>query len=139
LVELAVAAALRPLAPEHRPAVEEASARVALREAALEVRAHHAGRRLGTQREPGLVAVRERVHLFLDDVGRLAERAREELRTLHHRQADLAEPVAGEEALGRLLEGAPAPALVGEDVAEALDGGGRARLRALRVRRDPPA
>src|SRR5881398_4189735 len=29
LVELAVAAALRPLAPEHRPAVEEARARVA--------------------------------------------------------------------------------------------------------------
>jgi len=133
LVELPVAAALRPLAPEHRAAVVEARARVALREAALEVGAHHARGRLGTQREPGLVAVRERVHLLLDDVGGLAERAREELGPLHHRQADLAEPVAREDALGRLLEGPPAPALVGEDVPEAFDGGERVGGRHARM------
>src|SRR5439155_2949563 len=109
-----------PLAPEHRPAVVEARARVTLCEAALEVGAHHARGRLGTQREPGLVAIRERVHLLLDDVGGLAERAREELGPLHHRQADLAEPVAREDALGGLLEGPPAPALVGEDVRKPL-------------------
>src|SRR5439155_13417320 len=131
LVELPVPAALRPLAAEHRPRVEEASVALAVREAGLEVGPHDARRGLGPERDGGLLLgpIAKREHLLLHDVGRLADGPGEELGALEDRQPDLTEPVAREELARRGLEPVPVPALLGEDVPEAADGRDRARLR----------
>ena len=89
LIELPVAALLRPLAPEHRAHVEELHESGLLVEAMLDVGPHHRSRAFRPQREGGAVAVLERVHLFADDVGFFAHAAREQLRLLENRRADL--------------------------------------------------
>ena len=135
LVELPVPTALRTLPSEHRADVEEPGLRIGVPEAALEIGARDGGGRLGAQRERGPVAIGEAVHLFLDDVGRLADRAREELRPLENRQANLAESVDGEHLPRGLLESLPAAALFWEDVPEALDGddrGGPGHVRGVK-------
>src|SRR6185369_14737703 len=81
LVELPVAPLLRALAAEHR-ADEEPLLHALDVAAVLDVRAHEARRRLGAQREPLLALVLPLVHLLLDDVGRLADAAREQRRWL---------------------------------------------------------
>src|SRR5262249_56982341 len=122
-------AALGALAAEHRPAIVQARGGLALREPTLEVCAHDARRRLRAQRERGLVTVDERVHLLLDDVRGIAERAGEELRALDHGKPDLVEAVAPEHDRGGILALAPPPGLVRHNVAGPLHGphrGGRA-------------
>ena len=113
LVELPIAAPLWALSAEHRAAVEELRGRLGLREAALDVRAHDAGRRLRAERQARLVTVDERVHLLLDDIGRLAERAGEELRPLDDGEADLPVAVAQEDGPSGLLDRLPPVALLG--------------------------
>ena len=88
LEELAVAALLRTLAAEHRADVVELLHAGPLVEAVLDVGADHRGGVLGTQRERGLVAIVEGVHLLGDDVGFFADAAREQLRLLEDRSAD---------------------------------------------------
>ena len=86
LVELAVAALLRPLVAEHRPHRPQAQ-RAVVERVVLDHRAHDAGGGLGAQRE--LVAVHrvgEGVHLLLDDVGHLAQAAHEQRRRLDDRR-----------------------------------------------------
>ena len=95
LMELAEAALLRTLAPEHRAAIVEALLGVAAIEARLDIRAHHARRAFGPQRERGLrlVAIGKGVHLFFDHVGSLAGRALIELDPLEQRDANLVDGV----------------------------------------------
>ena len=74
LRELAKAALLRTLAPEHRADVVETLLRIAAVHPGLDIRAHHAGRAFGAQRQRGfgLVAVDEGVHLLFHHVRGLA-------------------------------------------------------------------
>ena len=60
----------------------------------LDVGADHRRRVLRAQRERRAVAVLERVHLLGDDVGLFADAAREQLRLLEDRRADLVVVVA---------------------------------------------
>ena len=81
LVELALAALLRPLVAEHRPGVPELDRPALAAEVVLEEGAHDAGRPLRAQRQGVAALVGEGVHLLLDDVARVAEAAREERRS----------------------------------------------------------
>ena len=127
LVELAVAPALRPLAPEHGAHVVQALAAV-VQQVVLGHGAHQAGRALRAQRQvvgaAVLVgAVFEGVHLFFDDVRHLAQAARVELRLLHDRHAHVAISVLGHHAAHDGFEPFPARRFGRQDVVHALDGG----------------
>jgi len=63
--------------------VEPQQRRLPAGEAVFDNRAHHAGRAFGPQREE-VVVVGERVHLLLDDVGRLTDGPDEQGRRLSH-------------------------------------------------------
>ncbi|MNC35159.1 hypothetical protein D3C75_836320 [compost metagenome] len=92
LVELAVAALLRALVAEHRADVPQLLWLAAADQAVLLHRAHAGGGAFRAQGQRVAVAVVEGVHLLLDDVGDLADRALEQLGELDDRHADL--PVA---------------------------------------------
>ena len=93
LVELPVAALLRALAAEHRADVVELLHAGLLVQPVLDLGADHRRRVLGPQRQRGPVIV-EGVHLLADDVGLLADAAREQRGLLEDRRADLAVVVA---------------------------------------------
>src|SRR5690606_39937523 len=84
---------------EHRAAAPELLLAV-VQQAVRQARADDAGRCLRAQRQAVAAAGLERVHLLLDDVRRLADRAAKELRFLEDRDAE-AVIVVGLEQLGR--------------------------------------
>ena len=88
LEELAVAAFLRPLAAEHRADIVKFLHTRPLVEAVLDVGADHRRGVLRTQRERGLVAVREGVHFLGDDIGFFADAAGKKLRLFENRGTD---------------------------------------------------
>ncbi len=121
LVELAIAAFLRPLVAEHRAHQPDLLALV-VQQAVRDAGADDARRRFGPQRQRIVATVPERVHLLLDDVGELADRALEELGALEQRQPDLAIAVLREDFAGRAFEQLPRRRLVGQHVVHAADG-----------------
>ena len=138
LVGLAVAPRLRALVAKERPDVVQ-PLRPLREQLVLEQRAHDARRQLGPQRHAAVALVDERVHLFFDDVGRLADAAREQLGRLEDRRADLAvaEPVRDLAAVG--FEPAPTRRFGRKDVLRAARGAdadsrSTRRLRPLRRR-----
>jgi hypothetical protein len=88
LPELAEAAGLRLLLAEERAEVPELDRLRLLVHAVLEVGADDRRGALGAQRHGAPARVVEGVHLLLDDVGRLADAAREELGVLEDRRLD---------------------------------------------------
>jgi hypothetical protein len=121
LVELPVAALLRPLAPEHRPDRVDAERRVGVHQVVLDHRAHDAGRGLGPEGQRAAVAVVEGVHLLRDDVGVGADAAREELGLLEDGRSQLAIAVAREELARRRLDAVPGRNLLRQHVLRAAD------------------
>ena len=107
LMELPVAARLRPLVAEHRAHRVQLDGLGLHVEAVLDVRAQLGGRRLRTKGERIAPAILEGVHLLLHDVGDLADPAREELRALEDRQTDLAIAVRLEDPACRRLHVLP--------------------------------
>ena len=93
LLQLAVAAGLRPLVAEERARVAQLDRQRAAVQAVLDHRAHHAGGALGPQRHRAVTAVGEGVHLLGHHVGGLADPAGEQRGVLEDRQLDVA--VAG--------------------------------------------
>ena len=89
LMELAIPTRLGPLVPEHGPHGVQLDGFRMHEETVLDVRAQEPGRRLGPQRHGVATAILKRVHLLLDDVGRLADGPGEQLSTLKDRQANL--------------------------------------------------
>jgi hypothetical protein len=89
LRELPVPAALHPLVAKHRPDVVQAQGVAAIPEGVLDPRTGHPRRAFRAQRQRAPLAVRERVHLLVHDVRRLADRTDEELGGLEERRADL--------------------------------------------------
>ena len=134
---LAVASLLGPLVPEQRAAVPQ-PLRPLVEQVVLQRRAHGWRRAFRAQGE--LLAVHrvdEGVHLLLDDVGRLAYPAHEELRPLDDGRADLAVAVLLEHRARGFLEKAPAVRLVRQDIvhpADRLYPFGRHQVIGLRLR-----
>src|SRR5690606_24947334 len=133
LVELAVPALLRFLAPEHRAARPELLLLI-VQQAVRQARADDAGRRLGPQRDAVAAAILERVHLLLDDVRELADRAAKELRALEHRDADSPVVIGLEQARGLRLETLPQRLVFGQHVVHAPNGAQRSTHRASILR-----
>ena len=96
-VELAEAAGLRRLVAECRAPPPELHRLRELVHAVLDVGAADRRRRLGPQRDRAAAEVVEGEHLLADDVGRLADRALEELGVLEDRGLDAAVAGAGED------------------------------------------
>src|SRR5690606_19774541 len=121
LMELPVTSLLRLFPAEHRAAAPQLLLLV-VQQTVAEARAHHAGRRLRTQRHAVPAAVLERIHLLLDDVRQLADRPAEELGAFEHRDADPPVAVGLEERLRDGLELLPQRFVLGEDVVHAAYG-----------------
>ena len=121
LVELPVAAFLRPLVAEHRAGIEH-FLRQRLGEAIGDERAADSGGCLGTQRDAFTRAVGEGVHLLRHDVGGLAEGAGEDARILEDRRRPLLEAEAFGDAARGLDDVAVAAEVVSDEIAGAADG-----------------
>src|SRR5262249_3103740 len=119
--ELTVPPALHVLGAEHGPEVVPAGDRLACADGVLDVRARRARGSLRAEGERRPAGV-EGEHLLLDDVGRLAHGADEQLRRRGQRRADLAVAVALYRGAKRRLQPLPPPDLVGEDVVHPLGG-----------------
>src|SRR5262249_6670898 len=116
LVELTVAPGLRSLVTEHGAQRVQPDRLGQDMEAVLDVGAKQGGGRLRPQGDRLSAAVRKGIHLLLDDVGALADPAREQLRSLEQREADLLVPVGLEGAAGRGLHTLPLHRLAGQDI-----------------------
>ncbi len=114
---------LGPLVAEHRPDAVELGGRQRLFERVLDERPHHAWRRLRPQRDALAALVGEAVHLFLDDIGRLARSLREQLLPLDDRRTDLVIAVMTADVAGNGLETLPALDFSRHDVVGTTDGG----------------
>src|SRR5690606_27630366 len=100
LVELAIAAFLGTLAPEHRPDVVQLHEAGLLVETVLDVGTDDGRGGLGAQRQGSPVAIFPGVHLFADDVGFFADAARKQSGLLKDRRTDLAIVVSPEHPAG---------------------------------------
>ena len=116
LPELAHAALLRALVAEHRAGVVELGELPVAGEAVLERRPNDARGGLRAQRDRAAALVLEGVHLLGDDVGRLADAAREDLGVLEQRRVDRLVAVAREELLGDARQVLPCPRGRGQHV-----------------------
>ena len=121
LPELTIATALGLLGAKHRAEVVEAAHGLLRVERVADVSPRDAGRAFGAQRDR-LVTALEREHLLFDDLGRVTDRAHEEVERLEERGPDLGIARALELAPQHGLELVPAPDFVGQDVVHALDG-----------------
>src|SRR6185295_1668656 len=107
LPELAVAAGLHPLVPEHRAEVPPAGHRLALRDGVLDVCPDARRSPLRTEGEAAARLVVEGVHLLADDVGGLADAPDEERGVLRHGGPGLLVAEAAERLADRRLERVP--------------------------------
>src|SRR6202044_4182834 len=86
-MKLTIAAGLRPFAPEHRPHAPDAQAPFAQHPVGND-RANDAGGGFRTQGDVILALIDEAEHLLLDDIGKIADQALEQLRLLDHGDAE---------------------------------------------------
>src|SRR5690606_13104009 len=110
LPELAIAALLRALVPEHRPDAPELVALPA-QHAVRDHRAHDARGSFGPQREALSALVGKGVHLVLDHIRELADRTLEKLRVLDDGHADFLVTVGREQLARGPLQVLPEPNL----------------------------
>ncbi len=123
LVELPIAAALRPFVAKHGPHGPQPARRV-VSEVVLDDRPHHTGGELRTQRQVLTVErSSKRVHLLFDDVGDLADALHEELGVLDNRRADLLIAVAAQPVGSARLEPLPERRIRRQQVVHAADPG----------------
>src|SRR3984957_6408098 len=118
LMKLAVAPRLRPFAPEHRthaPHPQAALAQHAVRDDCP----YDAGGRFGAQRDVILALIDEAEHLLLDDIGKIADRALEQLRLLDHRDAEFLVTVSGKYLSRDALQVLPGCDLRGQHIVHA--------------------
>ena len=116
LVELAQAARLGTLVAEHGADAEELRDARAVVEAVLHVGSADRGGRLGAQRDGIAPLVFEGVHLLGDDVGLLADSAREEFGALEGGHSYLPVAVARENLPRQLFGSLPPRRFFGQDV-----------------------
>src|SRR5690606_828312 len=87
------------------------------------------------QRDAVAAAILERVHLLLDDIRELADRAAKELGALEHRNTDSPVVVSLEQTRGLGLETLPQRLVLGQNVVHAPNGAQRSSHRASILRR----
>lgn len=122
-MKLPVAAALRALVTEHRADVPQ-TLRTVVQHVVLDRRAHDSGRVFRTHRQIFAVQrVGEAVHLFLDDVGHLADPALEQLRMLDDRRTNILVSVRTQHRLDGCFKKLPQPGFLRKDVVHALHAG----------------
>ena len=121
LRELPKAPGLRPLVPELRPDVVQAQRHRTGGEPVLDHGPDYSGRIFRAHRQRAALTVGERVHLLVDDVGRLADGPLEERGVFQHGRADLGVPPRSEGLARDPLRLRPALALRRKEVARPLD------------------
>ena len=121
LVELPLAALLRPLVPKHGTLIEELQ-RQRLAQPARDQRPRHACRAFRAQGDLLTAIVGEGVHLLRDHVRAFAERALEHFRELENRGLDLAEPIALRRSERRIDDMAMAAGVLRQQVMGAANG-----------------
>ena len=129
LMELAQAARLRLLVAVAARQIAKLLRHRLIIQAVLEEGAHNARRPLGAQRDRAVALVEKGVHLFLDDVGRIADAALEQLGVFKHRRPDLTEAVVAGDLERRTFQKLDLVALLRQHVLCALDGFGDQRHR----------
>ena len=119
---LAVAALLRALVPEQRPAIPQ-PLRPVVEQVVFQRRAHGRRRAFRAQRQGVTVhRIGERVHFFFDDVGDFAHTAHEQLGALDDRRPDILVAVAPEHFAHGVLEEFPQRGLLRQDIVHPADG-----------------
>ena len=118
LMKLPIPAFLGPLVAEHRPGIEH-PLRLIEEQAVLLQRARAACSALRAQGDTVAVPVSQRVHFFVDDIGRLADPTAEQLGRLQQGQLHLFIGIAAEHTPQHVFDQAPAPSFVRKNVAEA--------------------
>ena len=121
LVELAVAALLRPLAPEHRTDVVQLLQSRLLIQPVLDIGANHGCSSFRPQSERAAVTVLKGVHFFADDVGVLADATGEQRGFFQDRRADLLVVVRPEDFARDRFYLVPGGAGGRQDIARAFD------------------
>ncbi len=121
LMKLTVASGLRPFAPEHRSHAPDPQAPLA-QHAVRDDRTHDASGRLRAQRDVVLALIDEAEHLLLDDVGKVADRAFEQLRLLDDGDPKFLIAVAGENFACDALQVLPGCDLRGQHIVHAAQG-----------------
>ena len=122
LVELALAALLRPLVAEHGTRGEQLQRQLLQQLAVGDEGPADARRVLRPQGQRFVAPVGEGVHLLGDDVGRLADAAREELGELEDGRRHLAVAIETRHVARRVDDVREAPVLVGKKVVRATHG-----------------
>ncbi len=120
LVELAEAALLRAFVAEHRAVRRDLQGRVLLPPLG-QIRARDAGGEFGAQRQRIAAAILERVHFLRHDVGRLAERTREDGSCLEHGKLDALKAIEPADAVERVDDAGKAALFISEDVLRTTD------------------
>src|SRR5882672_6947969 len=120
-MKLAVASRLRPFAPEHRTHAPDAQASLA-QHSVRNDSADDACGRFGAQRDVVLPLIDEAEHLFLDDIGKVADRALEQLRLLDHGNAEFLVAVTHEDLSRDALQVLPGRYLRRQHVVYAAQG-----------------
>ena len=132
LVEFAEAALLRPLVAEGR-AVGRDLQRRELLPAFAQIGAADAGGELGPKRDRLPAAILERIHFLRDDVGGLADGAREHRRLLDRRHLDALEPVQAAHAIERRDHRGEAVGVFSKQALRAPNGLNRRHCRAAKA------
>jgi hypothetical protein len=122
LVELALAARLRPLVAEHRARREDLERQMLPEFAVRHEGAADAGGVFRSQGQRFVAAILEGVHLLGDHVGRLADAAREQLGELEDGRGHLAIAVEARHVARRFDDMGEAPVLVGKEIVRATHG-----------------
>jgi hypothetical protein len=122
LVELPVAALLRPLVAEHRAGIEHLARQVRLGQPVRDQGAADAGGVLGAQRDRIAAAILEGIHLLRDDVGGVAEAAGEDARVLEDRRRPFLEAIERGDAPRGVGDVVVPAELLADEVAGATDG-----------------
>ena len=121
LMELSVAALLRPLVAKHRARAPELLLLI-VQQSVAQTCPDDARRRLGPHRDLIAVAILKGIHLLLDDIGRLTDRAAEELGPFEHRKPNLTVAVTIEELRSAGLDTLPVGCVRRQDVVHAPHG-----------------
>ena len=120
LMELPLAAGLRPLRAKHRPHVEK-PCRLGQFTRARKI-AHYTRGAFGTKRKAPAAAVLKSVHFLLDHLGRVAQRPDKDFGVLKNGGADFIKVVDAENGAGAIFDHLPEHDLGRCKVTHALDG-----------------
>src|SRR3989344_8912037 len=116
LMELALAPRLRPLVAKHRAKIIDLEEIIGGDQIIFQAGPYDRSRRLGAQGQTPPLAVGKCVHLFLDDIGRIADRAGEDIGRFKDRRADLAVVKKSESLAAGIFDKLPERGIVRQNI-----------------------